>query len=102
MNFNHLIRGSLIALAAVPALSPAQTTAVVPGRLLASNCFQCHGTNGTGGLERLAGESASEIISELKEMRTKTPPDMMDVHARGYTDAQIKLIADYFAAQRRR
>jgi sulfide dehydrogenase cytochrome subunit len=82
-----------------PAMSLAQTTSTVevPGRLLASNCFQCHGTNGSGGFERLAGMSSSEIISEMREMRTKNPPDMMDVHARGYTDAQIKLIADYFS-----
>ena len=40
------------------------------GRLLASNCFACHGTNGrpAGGFDRLAGESASEIYDELKEM----------------------------------
>ncbi|WP_425485618.1 c-type cytochrome, partial [Hydrogenophaga aromaticivorans] len=39
-----------------------------PGRLLASNCFQCHGTNGRGpGFERLAGESADEIYDELRE-----------------------------------
>ena len=65
--------------------------------ILASNCFQCHGTNGSGGFERLAGMSSSEIIKEMQEMRRENPPEMMDVHARSYTDAQIKLIADYFA-----
>lgn len=77
----------------------AQTTAYTPpaGRLLASNCFQCHGTNGNGGFERLAGMSASEIVSEMREMRQATKPEMMDVHAKGYTDAQIQLIANYFS-----
>lgn len=102
MNRNTLMRGCLIALAAAPTITLAQTSAAeVPGRLLASNCFQCHGTNGSGGFERLAGMSAAELTKEMREMRTETPPEMMDVHARGYTDAQIKLIADYFAAQRR-
>lgn len=99
MNRNKVLRGSLFALAAVPTLVLAQATSTVevPGRLLASNCFQCHGTNGSGGFERLAGMSASELIDEMREMRLKNPPDMMDVHARAYTDAQIELIADYFA-----
>jgi cytochrome c553 len=41
--------------------------------------------------------SSGEIIKEMQEMRLKNPPEMMEVHARGYTDAQIKLIADYFS-----
>jgi cytochrome c553 len=82
----------------------AQTTSVAPppGRLLASNCFQCHGYNGKSniGFENLAGESSSEIYKELIEMRTKSRPDIMDMHSRGYTDAQIRLIADYLSKQR--
>jgi cytochrome c553 len=82
----------------------AQTTSVAPpaGRLLASNCFQCHGYDGKSsiGFERLAGESSNEIYKELREMRTKVPPKMMDMHARGYSDAQIRLIADYLSKQR--
>jgi cytochrome c553 len=78
----------------------AQTTTAPPaGRLLASNCFQCHGYDGksTIGFERLSGESSNEIYNELREMRTKSKPDIMDIHARGYTDAQMRLIADYLA-----
>ena len=82
----------------------AQTTTAAPpaGRLLASNCFQCHGYDGKSsiGFERLAGESSSEIYNELREMRTKVPPKMMDLHARGYTDAQLRLIADYLSKQK--
>jgi sulfide dehydrogenase cytochrome subunit len=82
----------------------AQTVSAGSGRLLASNCFQCHGTNGrsVGGIDRLAGMSASELIGEMREMRAKTPGnDIMKVHARGYTDAQITEIANYFASQTR-
>ena len=43
------------------------------------------------------GGTSNEIIKEMQEMRRENPPEMMDVHARSYTDAQIKLIADYFA-----
>lgn len=89
----------LCGLLLVTSSSFAQTTAQPPaGRLLASNCFQCHGTNGNGGFERLAGMSSRELASELREMRAKTTPDIMDVHARGYTDAQLELIGNYFAS----
>ena len=70
-----------------------------PGRTLAANCFQCHGTDGYG-LEHLAGESASEIINELQEMKLESArKEIMNVHAQAYTDAEIRLIADYFAKQ---
>jgi sulfide dehydrogenase cytochrome subunit len=70
-----------------------------PGRLLASNCFQCHGTNGHG-MEGLAGKSASDISGDLREMAQKSPgADMMFAHARGYSAAQVDLIADYFSKQ---
>lgn len=85
-----------------PSVSAAAVTAVPTGRLLASNCFGCHGTNGypAGGFDRLAGESASEIAGELKEMRTKTDKGIMRVHALGYTDQQIWELATFFASQR--
>jgi len=91
-----------IALLASQAAWAQANTVSPPGRLLASNCFQCHGTNGraVGGFERLAGESSKEIAGELKEMKAKTGEGgIMRIHALGYTDAQIKAIGDYFATQ---
>ncbi len=98
MKTHRILRAAVLLLAAAPAF--AQVAPPPPGRLLASNCFQCHGTNGTGGVEKLTGESASEIYKELKEMQTKSPPKMMDMHARGFTDDELRLIANYFASQR--
>ena len=75
-----------------------------PGRLLASNCFQCHGTDGRGDgtFERLAGKSASEIYNELREMKAEMKRgEIMTIHALGYTDAQLRAIADYFSKQPR-
>ncbi len=71
----------------------------LPGRVLASNCFQCHGTNGYG-YEELAGEDASEIISELNEMKLKNPQkNIMNAHAKAYTTEEIKIIANYISKQ---
>ena len=70
-----------------------------PGRTLAANCFQCHGTDGYG-MEHLAGERVSEIVDELQEMQFEPArKDIMAVHAQAYTVEEIKLIADYFSKQ---
>jgi cytochrome subunit of sulfide dehydrogenase len=72
------------------------------GRLLASNCFQCHGTNGSGGFEKIAGKSASELYGELKEFANgkEDANGIMAAHAMGFSDAQLKSIANYFASVR--
>lgn len=78
------------------------SAAVLTGRLLASNCFQCHGTNGAGGFEKLAGKSASETYGELKKFSngTEDPNGIMAAHAMGFSDAQLNAIATYFSTQR--
>lgn len=102
-----LAGGSALVALALVAL-PARTQTAPPsgppsGRLLASNCFQCHATDGRGGFERLTGESAAELFQELKELQTKSigsEDGIMVPHAQGYTDAQLRKIAEYFASIR--
>ena len=78
----------------------AQTTPA--GRLLASNCFQCHGTNGKGpGFDSLAGKSANEIYKELKEFQSgKEGNGIMAKHTMVYTDAQMRQISTWFSTQK--
>ncbi len=80
----------------------AQATPVPAGRLLASNCFQCHGSNGKGpGFERIAGKSSLEIYKELKEMRAGSEGQgLMTKHALGYTDAQLRELSQWLSTQR--
>jgi cytochrome c553 len=80
----------------------AQTAAPPAGRLLASNCFQCHGTNGAGpGFDTIAGKSVDEIYKNLREMKSEAPGnDIMKAHARGYTDEQLRQISAYLSQQR--
>jgi cytochrome subunit of sulfide dehydrogenase len=87
------------AVAALPAHSQGLPAFDTPGRLLASNCYQCHGTNGRNGAwERLAGMSAREIVEEMNEMKAeRVGTDIMKQHARGYTAAQIQQIAEYLS-----
>lgn len=92
----------LIGLALLAGAASAQAQVAPPGRLLASNCFQCHGTNGKGpGFESLAGKSSDEIYKELKEFQSgKEGKGIMARHAMAYTDAQMRLMSTWFASQK--
>lgn len=72
-------------------------------RSLAATCFTCHGTDGrsvNGVPPSLAGQNRDYLLSQMREFRDgKRPATIMHQHAKGYTDAQLVLIAGYFAAQ---
>ena len=68
------------------------TAPAMPGRLLASNCFQCHGTGGVGGFDRIRGSDAAEVRDYL---RKSARSDIMAAHAQGYTSAQLDAIIAY-------
>jgi cytochrome c553 len=86
------------ALAGIALLIAATSAQAEPGRLLASQCAQCHGTNGGGpGFDEIAGKSARELYNELREMKYRPIEGIMDRQARGYTDAQLDLISNYLS-----
>lgn len=62
------------------------------GRLLASNCFQCHGTMGLGGFDKIRGSEASEVLEFMSKTASR---DIMAAHAQGYTPEQLKKIIAY-------
>ena len=72
--------------------SPVPQPKNTDGRLLASNCFQCHGTLGTGGFDNIRGKEASEV---LEFMTKPASSDIMAAHAQGYTPAQLQKIIAY-------
>ena len=86
-----------LACAALPAA--AQDPAA--GRNLAANCFTCHGTEGNsveGVPPSLAGRDSGEVFQMMKDFQSgKRPATIMHQQARGYSDAQLKAIAAYFA-----
>ena len=91
------VRVTVTAPTAPPPPPPPSSTDIHPGRLLASNCFQCHGTNGSGGFDRIQG--STEVLSELRKFASgeEDPTGIMAAHAVGYTDEQLQLIADYLS-----
>lgn len=101
---HHIARIAAACALAFAALGTAAQSAPPEGRLLASNCFQCHGTSGRGGFEEIAGKSPTEIYSKLKEMQRiqagSGDHNIMIPHAKGYTDAQLRKISEYFSQLR--
>jgi cytochrome c553 len=92
--------------AAALAVAPAQGRAeeLPPGAQLAASCAMCHGTAGrsAGGNEPLAGMPKDELVRKFSDFRSGArPATVMHQIAKGYTDAQLQLIAEYFSAQKR-
>ena len=74
-------------------------------RSWAASCAACHGTNGRSesDVPSIAGRSKADlyaILKEFKEDKRKTAT-IMHQHAKGYTDAQLERIAEYFSQQSR-
>ncbi len=74
-------------------------------RSWAASCAACHGTNGRSGTEvpSIAGRSKVELLDILMQFKEgkRTTATIMHQHAKGYTDAQLERIAEYFSQQPR-
>lgn len=92
----------LLGIFAASAASVAQTTVSPSGRLLASNCAQCHGTADTApGFDRLTGKSASKLLKELQKYRSGAEGEgIMTLHAMGYTEEQLQQLVQWLSQQR--
>jgi cytochrome subunit of sulfide dehydrogenase len=74
-------------------------------RALAANCAACHGTNGKSAagsvVPGLAGRDPEYFITQMANFKNGTrQATLMHQISKGYTDAEIKVLADYFAAQK--
>jgi len=75
---------------------------VTESAMLSITCNGCHGPDGksTGAIPSIGGKSAEYIEKALLDFRDdKRPSTVMKRHAKGYSDAEIKLIAEYFASK---
>ena len=90
------------ALAATASLAQAQVPQI---KVWAAACANCHGTNGQAvkgsGMDALAGMEKAKILQKLADYKSgDKPASIMHQIAKGYTEAQLDLIAGYFAAQK--
>jgi len=71
--------------------------------MLSITCNGCHGPDGksVGAIPSIGGKAADYIEKALLDFRDdKRPSTVMQRHAKGYSDAEIKLMAEYFAAKK--
>jgi cytochrome c553 len=71
-------------------------------RQMASTCAPCHGTGGRpapGSIgAALAGRSSGDIVNAMRQFRDGTrPATVMHQIAKGFSDAEIGALADYFS-----
>lgn len=83
-------------------LFPGYTVAegVDQGHFLASMCFICHGYRGQGSkrVPALDDHTAKEIVEYMQGFKTgEESSTIMGRHAKGYTDEEIRLIAEFYA-----
>ena len=73
---------------------------------LAGTCANCHGTNGVAtvgsSVTSLAGLDKAYIVAQMKAFKNGTrTATVMHQLSKGYSDAQIEVLATYFAAQKK-
>lgn len=74
-------------------------------RNLAATCANCHGTDGKAvagsGAEALAGTDKAKLLQKLMDFRSGAKPaTIMHQISKGYTEAQLELVAEYFATRK--
>ena len=78
------------------------TTEIDPGMMLSNSCAACHGTQGKspGAIPSINGKSAEFIFESLMAYKSDSRPStVMGRHAKGYTEEELRLIAEFFAKQ---
>ena len=73
---------------------------------MAAACSMCHGTQGkpvaNSPVAALAGRSRDEIVQSMAQFKAGTKPaTIMHQISRGYSDAEVAALADYFSRQPR-
>lgn len=73
------------------------------GARLAATCTGCHGTNGStvgDALPALSGQSKEALLASLRGFKSgERSATVMTQLAKGYTDAELEQIAEFFSAQ---
>lgn len=92
---------TLAAVALFIAANGASLAAEPSGRTIGVTCAGCHGTDGAshGAAPSLKGLPAPVIEQSMKDFKDdKRPGTIMNRIAKGYTDKEIKRMAEWFAS----
>lgn len=73
------------------------------GQAMAQTCYVCHGpgAKGAGQIAPLAGLPKDHLSRQMADFKAdRRPGTIMNRIAKGFTDEQLALIAEYLAAQK--
>jgi sulfide dehydrogenase cytochrome subunit len=98
-----LNRRLVVALAAgLALLATGQADVPDRGAILSGSCEGCHGMGGRspGAIPSIAGQPVDYLVTTLEGFRSgERQATVMGRHAKGYTNEEIRLIAEYFSSQ---
>ena len=80
----------------------AQAEGIARVELLASMCDTCHGAGGRGAKPNpsINGEDPADFLDLMQAFASgDEPTSIMDRHAQGYTEAELKMLAEYYSQQ---
>lgn len=90
--------------AAALALASAAYAAPPTAEMLSNACAGCHGTNGASAglsMPSLAGQSKIATVEAMKGFKSgERPGTIMGRIAKGYSDAEIEAMGEFFAKQK--
>ncbi len=90
----------LLALVALPVQAQGPAS---PFPYFVGNCFNCHGTEGrvNSAIPSIAGRDKAYLEETLKAFKAGSKSaTIMHQLAKGYSDEEIALLADYFSKQK--
>ena len=83
--------------------APAANPAVLDISVIAGTCANCHGPNGqsTGGIPTLRGVGERHLLARMQAFKAGTATDatVMTRLMKGYDDAQIQALAQWFSKE---
>ncbi len=89
---------SVLAVSAIAQAAPPSAA------MLSNACAGCHGTNGGSAgpsMPSLASQSKTAIVDAMKKFKSgERPSTVMGRLAKGYSDAEIEAMGDYFSKQK--
>ena len=98
-----LLAPAAMAQTAAPAPAPAAGPSVQDISLIAGTCANCHGPDGrsTGGIPTLRGVGERHLLARMQAFKAGTATDatVMTRLMKGYDDAQIQALAQWFSKE---
>lgn len=75
---------------------------ITRGMMLSNSCAACHGPDGRspGAIPNINGKSVQVLLKALYDFKSgKRLATVMGRHASGYSDEELRHIADYFSSR---